>query len=418
MNPKLKELRGKLKDRKQKLHQVFEEAGGDVDFSKVSSLDGDTDAKVASVRAMNKEIDELATELEPLEAEHREIEKAQERAREFQEESAGHPLPRRASQAGEGEGGNDRIQIAQSLGEIFIESEAGTTNKGDDVFMGDVDMRATLFETGAGWTPENIRTGRIVDKAVRPIQVIDVIPGGSTSQNAVVFMEETLFTNNAGEVGEGDEYKEVALGLEEKTSPVRKITAWLPVTDEQLEDVPQAQSYINNRLPFMVRQRLDGQIVTGTGEGDNLRGFLNTEGVQTQAKGADPVPDAIYKAMVNVEVTGQAMQGPVIIHPKDWQDIRLLRTADGIYIWGSPSEAGPERIWGQRVVKAQSITEGTALTGDFANFSELAMRKGLNLKVSDSHSDFFIKGKQAIRADLRAALVVYRPAAFCAITGI
>ena len=31
---------------------------------------------------------------------------------------------------------------------------------------------------------------------------------------------------------------------------------------------------------------------------------------------------------------------------------------------------------------------------------------------------FFVEGKQAIRADMRVALVVYRPAAFCTVTGI
>ena len=33
-------------------------------------------------------------------------------------------------------------------------------------------------------------------------------------------------------------------------------------------------------------------------------------------------------------------------------------------------------------------------------------------------NDDFIKGKKAIRADIRAAFVVYRPAAFCTVTGI
>jgi HK97 family phage major capsid protein len=231
-------------------------------------------------------------------------------------------------------------------------------------------------------------------------------------------MEETTFTNAAVETTEGNAYQEAALAYTEKTSNVRKIAVFLPMTDEQLEDVTQAQGVIDNRLPFMVRQRLDLQIISGDGSAPNLRGVMNVAGIQTQAKGADPVPDAIYKAIVKVEVTGQAFANLVILHPLDWQGVRLLRTADGLYIWGNPSDAGPERIWGLGVVRAQAATQGTGVVGDWANFAELSIKRGLDLQVSNSHSTFFVEGKQAVRADMRAALVFYRPVAFCTVTGL
>lgn len=405
-----KELRGKLTDRREKLHKVFEEAGSDMDMSKVESLEGDSAAKVEAINAINDEIDEIASELEPIEAQEATLNRARREADQYADGLKGHPLPPQAAGL--------PAQSGKSLGELLMESGAAGELKGREVELDEVDLQATLFETGAGWEPEVTRIGRLVEKAVRPIQIIDVIPGGSTGQAAVKFMEESVFTNAAVEKAEGAAYPEAALKLKETESPVRKIPVFLPVTDEQLEDVPQAQGYITRRLPFMLRQRLDGQIASGNGEAPNLEGFLNKEDVQVQEKGADPVPDAIYKAMVKGEDPGQAMVGPVIINPKDWQGVRLLKTADGIYIWGSPSEAGPERIWGQRVVKAQVMPEGTALTGDFANFSELAIRRGITVKVSDSHAEFFTEGKQAIRADMRVALVVYRPAAFVTVTGI
>jgi hypothetical protein len=48
----------------------------------------------------------------------------------------------------------------------------------------------------------------------------------------------------------------------------------------------------------------------------------------------------------------------------------------------------------------------------------MVYRGGLQLKVSDQHSDYFIKHKQAIRANIRAALVVFRATAFCEVTGL
>jgi HK97 family phage major capsid protein len=404
---KLEELRGEIKAGREKLHEIFEQAGADMDMSKVSVLEGDGAAKAAEIRRINTEIEAAVKAAEPLEAEYADLERAKRQAEEAG--AAGHPLPEPSEREGKVE--------AKSIGELFVAHQIGTEQKGRAVHLPDVDPMATLFKTTEGWTPETTRTGRVIDKETRPIQVTDVIPTGNTSQQAVVFMKEVTFTNAAAEKAEAAEYPEAALKLEEAESPVRKIPVWLPITDEQIEDVAQVQGYVNRRLPFMVRQRLDGQIVNGDGEAPNLEG-LSTAAGQEQAKGEDPTPDAIYKANTKVEVTGRAMPGPVLIHPNDWQEVRLLRTNEGVYIWGNPSEAGPETIWGHRIVKTDALTEGTAITGDFAGYSELAYRRGLELKVSDSHSDFFIKGKQAIRADIRVALVVYRPNAFVKVTGI
>ena len=419
MTTTLKELHGTLAERRKKLADVMSAAATDdpqvLDLMKVKDLQGSTQAdRVLELRKLNDEIDDLATKAEPLEAEQAEFKRAKRNAEQ---------LERVKGRGGfEGEPQSDRRESFKSIGELMEEACDGSplVKGGPEIHL-DIDikaMRKTLFETGAGWDPEVVRSGRVVDYATRPIQLTDLIPTTGTNQSAVKYMEETTFTNNAAEVAEGGTYGEAVLALTERTSIVEKIGVWLPVTDEQLEDVGEADSYVNRRLPFMVRQRLDGQILVGDGTSPNLSGFLDVSGTQTQAKGADPSPDAVYKAMDKVLVTGRAQPGAAVFHPNDWQPIRLLRTADGVYIWGSPSDAGPARIWGIPVVLSDAITENTALVGDFANFSELAIRRGITMKVTDSHSDYFIKGKQAIRADMRCAFTVYRPAAFCTVTGL
>lgn len=412
MNAQLKELRGKIDERRKRLSVIFEEAGDDLDMSKVKAIEGDSAAKVKAIRDLNDELSDLVREAEPLEA----LETIAVETKRM-EELGRHPghVENRQRQATE--------RVAKSLGEMFEEAKmlgpAGErVAKGRSVeIASEIDLKA-LFTTSAGWAPESIRTGRLVEDAQRPIQVVDVIPGTTTGQAAVVYMEETTFTNAAAETAEGGAFPEAALALTEKSSTVKKVAVWLPVTDEQLEDVPQARGYLNNRLPFMLRQRLDSQILVGDGVGANLLGILNVPGIGAQALGGDTTPDCIYKGLVKCRVTGRSNPNAVIFHPNDWQDVRLLKTVDGIYIWGSPSEAGPMRIWGLPVVETDAITEGTALVGDFANFCELAARRGIEVKVSDSHDTYFVNGKQAVRADMRVAFIVYRPEAFTACTGL
>lgn len=407
---KLQEAREKLAAKQKKLAEVFDQAGSDMDMDKVTSLSGSSTEKVAAIRAMNKECEDIGKEIDGLAAVE-DAAKAMKEREALLEAKGGHVHP-------EAKGGKKTDEVL-SFGEAFVKSAAykeGGWKKRTEAVI-EMGLKA-LFETSAGWAPQALRTGRMVESAQRPIQVIDLLPSGNTDQNAVVYMEETTFTNAAAEAAEGGTYAEGALALTEKSSAVKKIATFIPVTDEQLEDEAQAASYLDNRLRFMLMQRLDSQVLNGNGAGANLMGLLNVAGVQSQAKGADPVPDAIYKAMTKVRVTGRALPSGLILHPNDWQEVRLLRTADGIYIWGNPSEAGPERIWGLPLAQSDAIPEGTGLVGDFRNFVQLAERRGIMVKVSDSHSDFFVNGKQAIRADARVALPIYRPAAFCKVTGI
>jgi HK97 family phage major capsid protein len=406
--PALKQAQGKRQAKQKELADIFAEAGPEIDLTKVKSVKGTTHDVAAKIKDLNDELTDLGKEVDSLVA----VQKAADRARTADDRHIG-------AEGGSDGGYTTGTPQRKSFGQLFTESDAYKLKQGP---IGpestiDVDLK-TLMTTTAGWDPEETRTGRLVEFATRPIQVAELIPQTTTGQSAVQYMEETTFTNAAAETAEGGTYPEAALAYTEQTSIVRKIAVFLPVTDEQLEDEPRIRGIIDNRLPFMVRQRLDLQILTGNGTAPNLRGILNVVGIQTQAKGTDPVPDAVYKAIVKVNVTGQASANAVVFNPTDWQDVRLLRTADGLYIWGNPSDAGPERIWGLRVALAQAETADTALVGDFSNYAELAVRRGVDTQVSNSHSTYFVEGKQAIRADMRVALVVYRPAAFCTVTGI
>jgi HK97 family phage major capsid protein len=400
--PALKEARGKLGAKQKELAVIFDEAGPDIDLAKVKTVEGDTAAKAAHIRKLNDELTDLGKAVDEL----LEVAKAA---------GAVHEAGEKGDESGgeRGDEGEGRTRH-KSFGEAFIAAKAHQTKKREIEL--DVELK-TLLDTATGWVPETTRGPRVVDFATRPVQVANLIPQTTTNETAVTYMEETTFTNAAAETAEGSAKPEAALALLEKSSPVRKIAVWIPVTDEQLEDVARIRAYLDNRLPFMVRQRLDGQLVAGNGTAPNLRGMLNIVGIQTQPKGDDPTPDAIYKAATKIEVTGQAFPNLVVLHPNDWQEIRLLRTADGIYIWGSPSDPGPDRIWGYQVSKVQAATEGTGIVAD-TNYMELAIRKGITVETSNSHSTFFVENKQAIRAEMRAAYVVYRPAAICTVTGI
>jgi HK97 family phage major capsid protein len=394
----LKELGGKLEAKRKELAELLREAGPELDPSKITSREVRDGKELHEiVTALNAEIEELKDRYE----QRRELLKVASEALESAPVETPQPAP-------------------LSLGEMFTRSAAYKGYKGGegpvarlDVSIRDILRQATLMQTTAGWPPESTRIGRIAEYPLQPPRVADFLPVFPTTQAAVKYMEENAPTEAAAETAEAGAYPEAALALTEQTSTVRKVAVFIPVTDEQLEDEPQVRSYVDARLRLFLANRLDGQILGGNGTAPNLRGTANVTGVISQTQGTDTLLDAIYKAMRKVRDTGFAEPGVVFLRPADWETIRLDKTADGVYLYGSPADAGPERVWGVPVVQTTRMPAGVkAVTGDYASHAALFERRGIDVQLTNAHSTFFTEGKVAIRADMRVALVHFRPSAF------
>lgn len=396
---KLEAAAEQLNQKRAELGAIFD-AHPDMDFSP---------EQLTEIQNRNAELTELGKAYDTLRAAEQ-IRQSNEQAR--TEES------RPVNRLGVGNTGGGEKRDERSIGERFVASrEFKQANARAKVEMGDVNVK-TLFSTSAGFAAPNNRTDRVVYSAQRRPVVADLIPQDPTTASVIKYMEETTFTNAAAAVAEGAAKPEAALAFTERTSLVEKIGVWLPVTQEQLDDVPGMEGILNNRLRLMLALSEEGYLLNGTGVSPQILGFLNKPGLQTQAKGADPVPTAVYKAMTKVRFTGYADPSGVIFHPNDWQDIRTLQDANGNYIWGSPSEAGPERIWGLPVVVTTAMTENTALLGDFALYAHISRRMGITVETTNSHADYFVYNKQVILVEERLSLEIFRAAAFATVTGI
>lgn len=407
-----KQCREAIAEKSKIIDQIFDEAGPDLDFKKVKCLGDnlDTKAKVEKIDSLQKELKDLHDDFMA----YSEMERGKERAKglnaEFNQPTAVNHPEVKAEKKTLG------ALIVAHPG-LFTKNGASLLKHKDREVEIDVDLK-TLFERSAGWEPESLRDAGYVGYPVRQLMVADFWPKLPTNQSTIKYMLETTFTNSAAEAAEGNAAAESALALTETSQTVEKLATFIPVTEEQLEDVEGAEAYLNNRLGYMINARLDYQLLNGDGSTPNLKGTLDLSSIQEQAKGSDPTPDAIHKAFTKVRHTGFAEPSVLYSEPNDWQDVVLLRTADGIYIFGGPNNPNPERIWGVPVCVTTAVGTGTMITGDYRNYADIRIKRGIQIEMSNGYSDYFVKGKFAVKATMRCAAVHYRETAFCKITGV
>jgi HK97 family phage major capsid protein len=424
--PTLVEIREDIAAKSKSLHEIFEQAGPDLDLSKVESLKGFADgtARAAEVKRRNTELTELGVKRDELAS----LEEMRTGVKGIYDE---HHKPGGITHPGGSGGGAlaedtpaTRLQSGKAtLAQIFAESKDFQSFYGERGQMARLSlpgMDAKTLITLTTVSPQNQRIE--MQPMIREERtVIDLMVEGRLTGTNIEYYEQTGFTNSAAEAAEGSTKAESALAWTLRTATARDIAHWIPMTKQAVRDNDFLDTTVRSELMFGIRRREETQVLTGDGIAPNLKGILNQSGLQTQAKGADPTPDAVYKAMQLVRgAAGMGFAEPTgaIFHPLDWQDIKLLRTADGIYIWGSPSEDGPDRIWSLPVRQTTAITQNTGLVGAFRPYAQFLRRGGIEIILSTEHSTYVIENKVLLLAEEQALFLCTRPSAFASVTGI
>ena len=248
--------------------------------------------------------------------------------------------------------------------------------------------------------------------------MLSLVGPGATNSDTVDYNRQTAVSSGAAEVAEGSAAAESAIAFERVATSVQEVAHFVPVTRRALADASQLQTIVENDLLAGVVDRADTQVASGNGSGSNLTGIYNTSGIQTMALGGLTRADAVHRAMTLVQIAAGVLGevDAVGMYPLDWQDLRLEKDGDGNYIFGPPSIPGPQSVWSKPVKASTVFTNGTPLTGMFADFSTAWIREAPSVYIGLNNDDF-TKRQVSILAEMRLAFAVKRPTAFVTITG-
>jgi len=327
---------------------------------------------------------------------------------------------------------------SQSVGEAFVNSEEFKSLQGgkSGANMASPFVTKSLEQkdiysglpTGTPSAFGAVERDGIIPIAQRRSRVRDLFPARSTNAAVIEYFRQTGFTNAADTVAErsGSNFgakPESSMTFVGEQAPVRTIAHWEAAHRNVLADEPQLRSIIDNELLYGLRLTEDTQILSGSGTGEDLAGILNNSSVQTYSWSsgattpvADTKADAVRRAATLAYLAYYEPTG-IIVNPNDWEDIELTKNSQGTYLLAISVAGGAEsRIWRIPVIDTPAIASGTALIGAFGTGAQLYDREAASIRISEQHSDFFVRNAVVVLAEERLALAVKRPESFVKVT--
>jgi HK97 family phage major capsid protein len=276
-------------------------------------------------------------------------------------------------------------------------------------------MTEANTDTGAVIMPQ--RVPGIVFNPDRREHVRDFLAAGTTNSSSITFVYEGAITDSTAVSAEGAVYNQSDFDLAVSTATVRKITAFIMLSEEMLDDIEGLTSYISVRLPAKLKCKEDYELLYGPGTGNHLTGLT---------VGATAYSDSLADSLITrIDVLSDAIRQirsqeyqatAIFLNPVDAWKIYLTKDSLGQYIqpWiFMPS--GQITLNGVPVIVTTAITSGQFLVGDFQLGCQIYDRKQASLEFSYEDQDDFVRGMVTVRIAERLTLAIYR--ALCFIYG-
>lgn len=287
-----------------------------------------------------------------------------------------------------------------SLGREFVNSDAYKNFRagGSASFSVDIKNAATKSDDN---TSEAYRVPGAYGASSHILTLEDVMPSTTTDQNAVAFTQESTTTDNVVQRAQGAAPSETDLQFTVKRVGVETISGWTVITRELAEDNNSLVEYINQRLEYMLNNKVESQIIAGNGTAPQLDGLNQNAAAHGFSKanvGNGLIRHALIRKIEGKLYNAGYRANIVILNPADAVelDLELGRSeAHGINI-------------STQIVQSSSIAAGQLLVAD-TNAVMLYNNGGVTIRLNDQDATNARSGLITITGERRVALAVYAP---------
>ena len=316
----------------------------------------------------------------------------------------------------------------KSIGEQFVNTEGFknlSAHVGDNKHVRETfsTKSATISTTTTGIT-DNFLGGvqemaGIISTPQRKLVIESLIPHIPVTAGSMSMVKETSFTNHAAVVAEGGSKPESTFEFEKYNVNIETVAHWTKISEQLAADAPAVQAFINTRMQYGLQNKIDQQLVTGSGTSGELAGFLKSGNYHDYSSAitidtGDTLIDFAAKIQAAIESNNYAPQY-LLLNPMDWTKLTLLKDTQKRYLLGGPGSASQKTLWGIPVITTSSIptidtsttpdTPAKYLMADFSLGAAILDRQELVVDI-DRTQDDFIKNLLTIRVERRLALAI------------
>jgi len=248
-----------------------------------------------------------------------------------------------------------------------------------------------LSTNTTGQIPQAEREAGITRIVRRNPFILELVNVGTIMSNVWEWVEQKNADGGAAMTAEGAAKSQADFDLVVASANVKKVTAYIKVTKEMLDDVELMRSEIDQELTELINLKIDDQLLNGTGLTVNLTGI--TTNATAWAAGAFalaiPTPNKwdVLRTAINQVRVNLFEPNYIVMHPTDVTGMELSKGTDGHYIMPPFASQDGTNVAGIRVVANTGVTIDKFLVGDFSK-SGVRFKEGLTINVGYENDDF------------------------------
>lgn len=242
-----------------------------------------------------------------------------------------------------------------------------------------------------GQIPQAEREAGITRTVRRQPYILQLVNVGQIMSNLWEWVEQKNPDGGAGMTAEAAAKTQADFDLVVASASVKKVTAYIKVTKEMLDDVELMRAEIDQELTELINLKIDDQILSGSGSGANLTGITTNATAWAAGAFANAVPvptnaDVLRVAINQVRVA-QFEPNYIVMHPTDVTKMELVKDSNGQYVLPPFTAIDGTTVSGIPVVANTGMTIDKFLVGDFTK-SGVRFKEGLTINVGYENDDF------------------------------